>query len=80
MLKGAPSAKGAMTLQRRVLLLGACIVAGCLVGAIGHNFFDSSAWFLAVPAFIAVAWLFVANPNECLPHRERASRDDSAAP
>jgi hypothetical protein len=79
MLNDAPSARGATTLPRRVLLLSACILAGCVVGAIGQHFFGSPAWFLAVPAFIAVAWLFVANPAECLPREQRSSRKDPSA-
>ena len=68
MLNGAPSMKRALTLQRRVFLLGVCVFAGCLVGAVGQYFFGSSTWFLAVPVFVIVAWLFVADPTECLPH------------
>ena len=68
----------APTLLRRVLQLVACIVAGSIVGAVGQHFSGSAAWFLAVPAFVAVAWLFVANPTECLPSVERPSRKGSA--
>lgn len=63
------------TLRSRVLLLGGCIVAGSIVGVVGQYLSGSSAWFLAVPALLAVGWLFVANPTECLPPVERASRE-----
>jgi uncharacterized membrane protein YfcA len=71
--------KRSPTLQRRILILGVCVIAGGFVGAIGEYLFDSSAGFLAVPAFIIVAWLFVANPTECLPREERSSRKGSAS-
>lgn len=60
---------------RRALLLAECIAAGCLIGFVGQHFTGSSAWFLAVPALLALAWLFVANPDACSPDGCR-SRDD----
>lgn len=56
---------------RRVLLLGLCVVAGCVVGFVGQLLSGNSAWFLAVPGFVLFAWLFVANPAECLPRDKR---------
>ena len=64
-------------LLRRVALLGACIIAGAVIGAVGQHFSGSSAWFLALPILVAVAWLFVANPTECLPHLERPPHHES---
>jgi hypothetical protein len=61
----------APTLRRRILLLLASVLAGALVGAIGRWGFESAAWFLAVPGFVAVAWLFVADPTECSPGEKR---------
>lgn len=49
----------------RLFLLLACIAAGLIVGWIGHRFTGESAWYLAIPAAIAVAWLFVADPSKC---------------
>jgi len=65
MLNGTPSRKRALTLKRRIALLIGCVLGGCLVGALGQYVFHSSVWFLAVPGFVIVAWLFVANPTEC---------------
>jgi uncharacterized membrane protein YgaE (UPF0421/DUF939 family) len=79
MLSSVLTEKGAQTLKRRVLLLIGCVVAGCLVGAVGHYVFGSSVWFLAVPSFVIVAWLFVAKPTECLPEERRSSHSDSAS-
>ena len=56
---------------RRAGLLIGCVLAGGLVGAVGRYAFDSSAGFLAVPGFVLLAWLFVANPTECLPTERR---------
>lgn len=61
--------------RRRLLLLAAVVVAGCLVGLLGQRLTGSPEWFLAVPAFLLVGWLFVANPTECLPPRERPSHN-----
>ena len=78
------SANGASKLQqlspaprllRRVLLLGLCVVIGCVVGFVGQHFTGSSVWFLPIPAFVLFAWLFVANPTECLPPSERSSHN-----
>jgi hypothetical protein len=79
MLNGAPAEKRAHTLRRRVLLLIGCVLAGCLVGAVGQYVFGSSIWFLAVPGFVIVAWLLVAKPTECLPEERRSSHNGSAS-
>jgi hypothetical protein len=65
----------AASLRRRLLLLALCLVAGGVVGVAGQHFTGSSAWFLAVPALVLLAWLFVANPTECLPPREHSSHN-----
>ncbi|MDI6749511.1 MAG: hypothetical protein QMD73_04990 [Rhodocyclaceae bacterium] len=62
----------------RVLLLAGCIFAGCIIGFVGQYLTGSSSWFLAVPALMALAWLFVANPDECLPDGQCRRRNDSA--
>ncbi len=79
MLNGAPSGKRAPTLKRRVALLIGCVLAGGLVGALGQHVFGGSVWYLAVPGFVIVAWLFVANPTECLPDEKRSSHNGSAS-
>jgi hypothetical protein len=38
---------------------------------IGNAFFESEAWFLAIPAAVAVGWLFVADPTQCEPPSRR---------
>jgi len=65
-------------LHRLLLLLGA-VAVGCVVGFTGQHFTGSSAWFLAVPALVVVAWFLVANPTECLPPNERSSHNGSAS-
>ena len=47
----------------------------------GAWFTGNPYWFLAIPAALAVGWLFVANPDECTPPAtRRAGRapDDGA--
>lgn len=73
-----PRDSSSPNLLRRLLLLGVCVAGGSVVGFVGQHFTGSSHWFLAVPAFVLAAWLFVANPTECLPPTERSSHKESA--
>lgn len=54
-----------MKTRARLVLLLACTATGLAVGALGAWLGGSNAWFLAVPAIVAVAWLFVADPTAC---------------
>jgi hypothetical protein len=74
-----PRVSSAPNLWGRILLLGLCVVAGTVIGFIGQHFTGSNAWFLAVPALVTGAWLFVANPGECSPPSERSSRNGPAS-
>ena len=56
-----------MTTRKRIALLLACAAAGLAVGALGLWITGSGAGFLAVPAAIALGWLFVADPTACTP-------------
>lgn len=64
-------------LGRRALWLGVCLAAGLGVGAGGQWLTGDAAWFLAVPACIALGWFFLADPRQCLP--ETAPRRDREA-
>lgn len=55
-----------MGTHRRAMLLSACLLAGTGVGAAGYVITGSQWWFAAVPALLAVAWLAVADPEQCL--------------
>jgi hypothetical protein len=88
MLNGAPSNKPAAGSPRvapapnpwrRVALLLICIVAGTAIGVGGQHLTGSSLWFLAIPAVVLFAWLFVADPTACLPPTDRASNNGSAS-
>jgi len=63
----------------RFALLALCVVVGVVIGLIGQHITGSSAWFLAVPACVGLAWLFVADPTACLPQAERSSHNDPAS-
>lgn len=63
----ATPADRALAWPRRLLGLGACLVGGAVVGAIGWWATDAQAWWLAIPAAIAVGWWFVADPTQCAP-------------
>jgi hypothetical protein len=62
---------------RHLLLPMLCIAAGGVIGFIGQRMTGSSAWFLAVPAYVGPAWLFVADPSACHSQSERPSRRSS---
>ncbi len=51
----------------RLAWLLACFFAGLVIAIIGSELTGSSAWYLAIPAMIAAGWLFVADPQECVP-------------
>jgi hypothetical protein len=54
-----------MTPVRRSLLLLACFAGGGGVGAVGWRLTGEQAWWLALPAVVALGWLFVADPTRC---------------
>ena len=68
---------------KRLFWLLACVSVGLAVALIGVFFTGSPVWYVAVPAAIAVGWLFLANPTECEPHahqqRNDSDRDEPAA-
>ena len=59
-----------MTIGRRLVLLLACIAAGVGTGAAGWLLTGDGRWFLALPAVIALGWLFVADPTRCEAQRD----------
>jgi F0F1-type ATP synthase assembly protein I len=75
----SPSSPARSRLHRLVLFV-ACICIGILVGVIGSRITGSDNWFLAIPALLAVVWLFVADPNECQRCSQPASTRDSGKP
>ena len=52
---------------KRLAWLLACVFAGLIIAIIGSSLSGSSVWYVAIPAAIAVGWLFLANPTECEP-------------
>lgn len=63
-------------LKNRLAWFLACLSVGAATGTAGAWFTGNPSWFLAVPAALAVGWLFVANPDECSPPSTR--RTDGA--
>lgn len=61
----------AAALRRRLYGLLACTLAGTVVGALVQWLTGSGAGYLAVPAAIAIGWLFVADPTQCTPPPRR---------
>ncbi len=60
---------GASAVMSRLWLLLGCLVVGAAVGAAGWFVTGSPWWAAAIPAVLAVGWLFVADPARCLPRR-----------
>lgn len=58
----APSAFG-----KRLAGLLACAALGVALALAGVFFAGSQWWYLAIPAVVAVGWLFVADPTQCDP-------------
>jgi hypothetical protein len=61
---------------KRALLLLVCLALGITIGFIGQSITSQSMWFLAVPVCIAIGWLFVANPDECVAPQCSIRQDD----
>ena len=53
------------SLVRRLAWLLACVLAGLLIASIGNWLSANTYWYLAIPAVVAVGWLFLANPTQC---------------
>ncbi|OHC62067.1 MAG: hypothetical protein A2045_04145 [Rhodocyclales bacterium GWA2_65_20] len=45
----------------------ACICGGVLIGFVGTAVSGNAAWYAAVPAVVAIGWLFFADPSQCEP-------------
>lgn len=54
-----------LSTRRRFVLLLTMAAVGFGVGLAGYLIGGSQAWFLAIPAAIAGAWLVVADPGRC---------------
>ena len=70
-------------LKSRLVWFLACLSAGAATGMAGAWFTGNPYWYLAIPAALALGWLWVANPEECTPPAtRRAGRapDDDGAP
>jgi hypothetical protein len=64
-------------LRRRLVLLMVCLASGLGIGYIGWQVTAHQEWFLAVPIALLLGWLAVADPEQCVPPRDR--RHEGAA-
>lgn len=62
---------------KRLAWLLACVFAGLIIAIIGDSLSGSSVWYVAIPAVIAVGWLFLANPTECEPPPHKQAKGTS---
>lgn len=51
--------------KARFGLLLACIALGTAIGAVGKHSTGNDWWYVAIFAVTAIAWLWVANPDDC---------------
>ena len=63
-----------MTLARRFAWLTGCVALGLAIGFVGFHFTAEQAWFIAIPAVLAVGWFAIADPTQCLPPGRASSR------
>lgn len=69
--------------RNRLIWFFVCLSAGAVAGMSGAWFTGNPYWYLAIPAALALGWLWVANPDECTPpamHRADAAPGDEGAP
>lgn len=57
--------------RKRLFWLLACICIGTLIGFVGSTVSGNDIWYTAVPAAVAVGWLFFADPSQCEPPAQR---------
>jgi hypothetical protein len=74
-----PPASKRISLMRRLIWLLVCTALGLGTGFVGHYFTANAAWFMALPMAIAIGWLFLANPAECLPSHTCHNDDDATS-
>ena len=68
-----------MTLVRRLVWLAGCLALGLAIGLAGFHFTANSAWFIAIPAVLAVGWFVIADPTQCLPAQQPGARKDQTS-
>jgi hypothetical protein len=56
---------------KRLFWLLSCIFVGALTGFVGSTVSGNDIWYTAVPAAIALGWLFFADPTQCEPAVQR---------
>jgi hypothetical protein len=65
-----------LTLARRLVWLIGCFALGLAIGFVGFHFTASSAWFIAIPAVLAVGWFAIADPTQCLAAQQGGAGED----
>lgn len=60
-------------LKNRLAWFLACLAAGGGAGVAGVWFTGNPSWYLAIPAVLALGWLWVASPDQCIPPARRGA-------
>jgi len=50
---------------KRLAWLIACVGIGTLIGFVGSALSGNQIWYIAIPAAMAIGWLFFADPSQC---------------
>ena len=58
-------------LGTRLAVLLACFFAGLAIALVGESLTGHQEWYLAIPAILAVGWLFLADPTKCEPQARK---------
>lgn len=59
--------RDSISIRHRLVWLVLCLAAGVAAGMAGAWFSGNLYWYLAIPVALAIGWLRVANPEECIP-------------
>ncbi len=55
------------SIYKRLAWLLACVGVGAVIGLAGIALTGNAFWYVAIPAVLAVGWLFLADPSQCDP-------------
>lgn len=68
MSKDVPAAPARLTSReffKRLIWLLASVALGVSIGFVGSTLTGNQIWYTAIPAIMAVGWLFFADPSQC---------------
>ncbi len=64
-ISSSPARLSSKEFLKRLAWLVACVVIGALIGFVGSALSGNQIWYTAIPAVMAIGWLFFADPSQC---------------